>query len=716
MANGEEKLSFLLKMEDADTDEIVSYNQLLDFLDMEYDDKLKDPDHEWTFKGIVNHEGPLSASHPNYKGSKWNVLVQWEDGSVTTEPLSHFAADAATTCALYAKDKDLLDKPGWKRFRHLATKASSLQVHVNATNNKGSFNAAPKFRFGVQIPMNPKDALRLDVINGHSKWQDAMTLELNQINEYHTFKDLGKHAAPPVGYKRIRVHFVYDHKHDGRYKARLVAGGHMTDPPLESTYSGVVSLRSLRIVLLAAELNGLQVHQADVGNAYLEAKTKEKVYIVAGPEFGALEGHTLVIDRALYGLKSSGARWHDRFADTLRQMKFQPSKADTEVWMRRNIDKWEYICVYVDDLAVAMEDPSAFFHELTSIHHFKLKGVGPITYHLGANFGRDKDGTLTMSSKKYINKMMTTYERLFGSKPAMKFGSPLESGDHPEADTSRMCTQSEINTYQSLIGQLQWLVTIGRFDVAYMVMTMSRFRIAPRIGHLERLKRAYGYVRKFCDGKIRFRTHSPDYSQLPKEQHDWMYSVYGNVKEELPKDMPVALGKGITLTTYVDANLLHDFSTGRAATGILHLMNGTPIDWYSKRQATVETATYGSEFVAAKIATEQIIGLRYAIRMLGIPLHSTSFMFGDNQSVVTQSTLPHSSLTKRHHALSYHFVREAVASGILQFINISGKDNAADILTKACGYQVLWPHLQPLLFWMGDTITKVTSTLHDNGE
>ena len=101
----------------------------------------------------------------------------------------------------------------------------------------------------------------------------------------------------------------------------------------------------------------------------------------------------------------------------------------------------------------------------------------------------------------------------------------------------------------------------------------------------------------------------PDYSELPEQDHDWMYTVYGKVKELLPTDIPKPLGKAIVTTTYKDANLLHDMQTGRAVTGLLHLVNGTPIEWYSKRQATVETATYGSEFVAAHIATDQIIDI-----------------------------------------------------------------------------------------------------------
>jgi hypothetical protein len=103
---------------------------------------------------------------------------------------------------------------------------------------------------------------------------------------------------------------------------------------------------------------------------------------------------------------------------------------------------------------------------------------------------------------------------------------------------------------------------------------------------------------------IRVRTEEPDYSDIPYHQYNWTYTVYGNTKEVLPKDAPEPLGKHITLSYYVDANLMHDVTTGKSVTGILHLINKTPLDWYSKKQAMVETATYGSEFVAARICVE----------------------------------------------------------------------------------------------------------------
>ena len=152
---------------------------------------------------------------------------------------------------------------------------------------------------------------------------------MDQINEYKIFQDHGKAqydpksrkvSNAPNGHQKIRVHLIFAVKHDGRHKARLVAGGHLTPDPIESIYSGIVSIRSLRLVIFLAKLNNLEVWGADIGNAYLEAKTKEKLYIVAGPEFEELEGHILVIYKALYGLKSSGLRWSQKIHDIMLDM------------------------------------------------------------------------------------------------------------------------------------------------------------------------------------------------------------------------------------------------------------------------------------------------------------------------------------------------------------------------------------------------------------
>jgi hypothetical protein len=130
--------------------------------------------------------------------------------------------------------------------------------------------------------------------------------------------------------------------------------------------------------------------------------------------------------------------------------------------------------------------------------------------------------------------------------------------------------------------------------------------------------------------------------------------------------------------------------SGRSVTGILHLVNKTPVEWYSKKQATVETATYGSEFVAARICVEQIVDLRNTLRFLGVPVREKCYMFGDNKSVVDSS-------------IQFHHVRVAIAARVLGFYFLPGDNNPADILSKHWGYTQVKERLKSLLFWRGHT-------------
>ena len=125
---------------------------------------------------------------------------------------------------------------------------------------------------------------------------------------------------------------VFACKHNKCHKARLVVGGHLTPDPIDSIYSGVLSTRSLRLSIFLTKLKNMKFWGGDNGYAYHLSSTKEKLYIVAGPEFEELQEHIFVIHKALYGLKSSGLRWLKRIHDIMLQLYFRPCKADPSVW------------------------------------------------------------------------------------------------------------------------------------------------------------------------------------------------------------------------------------------------------------------------------------------------------------------------------------------------------------------------------------------------
>eukprot|EP00980_Cylindrotheca_fusiformis_P021594 scaffold8446_cov90-Cylindrotheca_fusiformis.AAC.2 len=152
-------------------------------------------------------------------------------------------------------------------------------------------------------------------------------------------------------------------------------------------------------------------------------------------------------------------------------MGFLPSRADPSIWMRRVDDHYEYIATYVDDLAIASKKPQEIIDALMNKYKFKLKGTGEISFHLGCDYFRDQDGVLRFAPKQYIEKMVSSFERMFGTKLKTNVSSPLEKGDHPEIDDSEFLEQSDIQKYQqSLIGQLQWAISLGRFDISTAIM------------------------------------------------------------------------------------------------------------------------------------------------------------------------------------------------------------------------------------------------------
>jgi hypothetical protein len=153
----------------------------------------------------------------------------------------------------------------------------------------------------------------------------------------------------------------------------------------------------------------------------------------------------------------------------------------------------------------------------------------------------------------------------------------------------------------------------------------------------------------------------------PVEDHSNWMEFYPDAGEEFPKDLPPEKEPRVRMTVYVDADHAHDLVTRRSITGILVILNNTPIRWISKRQKTVETSIYGSELVASRVATELILEIRYMLRSLGVALDGSSLMLGDDMSVVLNTTVSSSVLKKKHNSIANHRVREAIAARIMRF-------------------------------------------------
>ena len=651
------------------------------------------------------------------------VEVLWDNEEVSWEPLTVMRKDDPVTLAQYAKDNMLENHPGWKWARKITKNNKKLLRMTRIMNTQRREQHAnrntKKFKFGVEVPRSVKDALRLDRENRNNKWHDAIKKELEQLMEFNTFNVLGPGEKPPDDYTYVPLLMTFDVKFDGRYKARMCANGSRTPHTGDEIYSGVVGMDTVRLAFFLAALNDLQVCAADVSCAFLQALCKEKIYTRAGVEFQFLGdqnlvGRNLTFHKVLYGTRTASAAFHEACAQVLHQMGYTPSKANPDLWIKDCNTHYEYIATWVDDLLILSKNPMNIIAKLEET--YQLKGVGEPSYYLGGDVRKIKvDGVHMWSTdaKTYINRVCEKIEKLM-EWTLRSYMSPENPDYHPELDETDFLPNDGISKYRMMIGSLNWVVTLGRFDLCHATHAMARYANAPREGHMNAMRRIFGYLRNYAKLAITYDARMPDLSLYTPSVYDW-FRAYPGVEEELPPDMLPPRGNPVKIHGFFDASHASCLQTRRSVTGLLMFLNNTPLMWYSKRQATVETSTYGSELVAGRIACEMAIDLRYRLRMLGVPVHGPVLLFGDNQSMVTNVTVPGSSLKKRSLAIAYHRVRECVAAGIVNIVHCTTDQNLADLMTKPLGPQLFQKLLHNLKLPHQDPgITKTGELKNEN--
>ncbi len=675
---------------------------------------------EVLFKDIIGHhkrEQALTESEahndihadvaPIQTTKGWDICVEWRDGSSSWHPMNEIKNSFPLHLAEYAVKHCIQDEPAFKWWIKEALRRKRYMIKAAQTRY-----ARRTHKFGIRLPNSVDEALAIDRETNTTYWFDAIQKEMKNVKVALKFLDPGERI--PVGYKWIRCHLIFDIKMDFTRKARYVAGGHMTDPPATLTYASVVSRDSVRIGFLIAALNELDLLAADVGNAYLKTPTRERVYTTAGLEFGAeLQGKPVLIVRALYGLKSSGAAWCAHFAQTLHELNFQSFLADPDVWFRpaakaNGFQYYEYILVYVDDLLVLSRLPSEIMKNLEAYYRFKDGFEKPKRY-LGAEVIEWKFPDCAnkthwgLSSGQYVKEAIKNVEAMLAKnnlKLPSRCSTPLPSAYRPELDTTPLLADEAINYFQSQISILRWAIELGRIDIYVDVARLSHYLVNPRQGHLQAIYHIYAFLKRHERCTMVFDDNVIQYTSADFPEFDW-YDFYGDVQEAIPPNAPEPRGNPMQMTVFVDANHAGNLVTRRSHTGILIYCNQAPIIWYSKAQKTVETSTFGSEFVALRIAVELVEALRYKLRMMGVPLDGPANLFGDNNSVITNATVPESTLKKKHNAICYHRVREAVAAKTVRIAYIPTGQNLADMLTKSLNGCKLHECCKKILYHMG---------------
>ena len=639
----------------------------------------------------------------------WTFHVKWKDGTKTWIPLKVLKESNPVLLAEYAKEREINDEPAFswwvpytlrKRDRIIA----AVQHRVRKSTHK----------YGIEVPISVEHALAIDKRNGNTFWRDAIRKEMANVGI--AFQILEEHESLPPAYTKSSGHMIFDVKMDFTLKARWVKDGHRTPNSETSSYAGVVSRESIRIMLTHAALHDVDVMAADIRNAYLQAPTSEKHYIICGPEFGIENvGKRAIITRALYGGKVAGRDFWHHLRSCMDHLGFTSSKADPDVWMRESVREktgeayYEYVLLYVDDCLVMSDRADSILRsELNKYFMLKEESIGAPSQYLGGKLRmvelENGQKAWAFGSKQYVetavNNVVDYLSKRKQSLPA-RCPTPMTANYRPEIDVTEELGPQDASYYHSLIGILRWIVELGRVDINVEVSMMSSHLALPREGHLQEVLHIFGYLKKHMNSEMVFDPSEPEIDMNEFKREDWGYSIYSSpgeeLKEELPPKMPKPLGKAFKVRGYVDADHAGELLTRRSRTGFIIFLNKSPIYWHSKKNQSIETSTFGSEFMAMKQVTEYMRGLRYKLRMFGIPIDGPAFIYGDNQSVLCNTSMPKSTLKKKSQSIAFHFVREGCARDEWRTTYVNTHLNVADLMTKPLAGDKRWFFIRMLL-------------------
>ena len=494
----------------------------------------------------------------------------------------------------------------------------------------------------VIIPKSYDEAMTSPEVDS---WKEACVNEMAAINANHTWAlvDL------PSGRKAIETKWVFDLKLDNqgnitRYKARLVAKGfrQIANVDYFDTYAPVARYASIRTVLAMAAIYDLEILQIDAVTAFLNGELTEEVYVQQPQGFvDVINKHQVChLQKAIYGLKQAGYTWAEMLRQILLKHKFNPTTADPCVYTRGRDKDLIILMVYVDDimiLASSLVIGNKLIDDLE--HDFKLKRIPTVNKYVGFEIERDRK-----THQIYLRQHLYTTDTLkrFGMIDSKPVGTPMEVNaklDHGDSEPF------DKTTYQALIGHLTYLSMTTRPDIAQAASALGRYNAAPRDHHWMHAKRVLRYLR-------------------------------GTVNAAL-----VLGGSNTTLTGYSDASFGNDQDTGRSVTGYAFMVGQGVVSWSSKRQASVALSTTEAEYMAATSSAQEAIWLSTLLTDLGevVPMVN---LYGDNHGSLALSATTDFHPRTKHINIRFHFIKEAVKDGLVNYVYLSTDQLPADALTK----------------------------------
>lgn len=487
-----------------------------------------------------------------------------------------------------------------------------------------------------------------------SMWMTAMQEEIEALHKNNTW-DL---VPLPQGRKAIGNKWVYKIKRDGndqveRYRARLVVKGYAQKEGIDfnEIFSPVVRLTTIRVVLAMCAIFDLHLEQLDVKTAFLHGELEEEIYMLQPEGFAETGKENLVcrLNKSLYGLKQAPRYWYKRFDSFIISLGYNRLSSDHCTYYKRfeENDVFIILLLYVDDMLVIGPNKDRV-QELKAqlAREFDMKDLGPANKILGMQIHRDRSKRkIWLSQKNYLKKIL----RRFNMQDCKPISTPLpvnfklSSSMSPSNEAERM-EMSRV-PYASAVGSLMFAMICTRPDIAQAVGAASRYMSNPGREHWNTIKRILRYIKGTSDAAL----------------------CYG--------------GSEFTIRGYVDSDFAGDLEKRKSTTGYVFIIAGGAVSWVSKLQTVVALSTTEAEYMAATQAFKEAIWLKKLMEELGHKQEKI-LLYCDSQSALHIARNPAFHSRTKHIDVQYHFVREVVEDGSVDFQKVHTKENPADALTK----------------------------------
>ena len=452
-------------------------------------------------------------------------------------------------------------------------------------------------------------------------------------------------GSKPLGSKWI---FKRKMKADGtidKYKARLVIKGYKQREGLDyfDTYSPVMRITSIRMILAIAALRNLEVHQMDVKTAFLNGDLEEEIYMEQ-PEGCIAPGQekkVCKLVKSLYGLKQAPKQWHEKFDSVMMTNGFKINECDKCVYVKNTDDGYVILCLYVDDMLITGSNDRMIKSTKDMLNsRFDMKDMGLADVILGIKIIRSPNG-LILSQSHYVDKILDK----FNKDDSGVARTPIDVNQHLSKNRGESISQVE---YARVIGSLMYLMSCTRPDIAFTVSCLSRFMSNPGADHWKAIVRVLRYLRYTRD-------YGLHYTRFPA-----------------------------VLEGYSDASSISDIQDSKATSGYVFTLGGAAVSWKSSKQTVITRSTMESEFVALDKSGEEAEWLRQFLEdipewpkpMPAISIHS------DSQSAIGRAQNVMYNGKSRHICRRHNTVRQLIATGIITIDYVKSKENIADPLTK----------------------------------